>query len=275
MDDLVTRKFGEQMKVKRFFLSMLVTMFVVTAAVHADDGLDSISPIMNVPDEVAYQSDFDTARKFDKTEWQQRQGTVWEIVDGVLRGNQSPPEYQAKKADHKGREPRVKSLKTPRQFIAKFSVRFVGGEETKLVPLIEFGHHNVRLKFSKKNVALLADHESVLLAETEEVKFESGRWYHILAERNGDEFVVQFAGGSTLYARHKSLAIPVADDTDGLGIAGTRTGVVEIDNLTLWTIKEKQSPQWPAMRKGIPKMEAQEIPTKKKKIRDKKNSNSK
>ncbi len=213
------------------------------------DSRDSLRPIMNVPSEVSYQSNFNgpgktepketksAATEIDKTTWQPRQSTQWTVVQGVLQGEQSTAEFQAQREHHHGYEPRIKSLTTPREFIASFSVRFNDGDETSLVPLIEFGHHNVRLKFSKTGIALLADHEQVQLAQTQQIRLESGRWYHLLAERQADEFVVQFAGGPTLYAKHKSLAIPVADDSDGLGIAGTRRGTVEIDNVTLWSIK--------------------------------------
>ncbi len=223
-------------------------------------GLESLNPVMNVANEVAYQSDFESAKKIDKTIWQKRQGTQWEIVDGVLRGEQSTPEYQAKKADHKGFDPRIKSLKTPRDFIAKFSLRFIGGSETNLLPIIEFGHHNVRLKFSESGTVMLADHEQVQLAKSETLKLESGRWYHVLAERQGDEFVVQFADGPTFYAKHESLAIPVADDSDGLGIAGTRKGTVEIDNVTLWSIKATTKAKgWGVAVKRIRKTMAEPI----------------
>ena len=255
----------------RFFLSMVFAV-VLTSTSMAEEpgGLESLNPIMNVPDKIAYQSKFAVARKLDKQQWQKRQGTQWEIADGVLRGEQSPKEYQAKKADHKGFDPRIKSLKTPRQFIAKFSVRFIGGEETNLLPIVEFGHHNVRLKFSETGVVMLADHESVQLARSKDIQLESGRWYHILAERSGDEFVVQIAGGPTLYAKHKSLAIPVADDADGLGIAGTRRGSVEIDNVSLWSIKREHASTWRATRSRLPTHEAIVIEKNLKKDKNKK-----
>ena len=246
----------------------LILCFVIASLVGqmtiADENPVSIKPLMNVPDSIAYESTFSTDGSFNKSDWQARQGTRWTIKDGVLRGQQSTPEFQAKKKDHKGYDPRIRSLKTPRQFIAKVSFRFIGGDETRLLPIIEFGHHNVRLKFSKTGVRMLADHEGVLLAETDAVRLESERWYHLLAERNGNEFVVQFADGPTLYAQHESLAIPVAGDSDGMSIAGTRKGFVEIDNVSLWSIKSTQSPDWVKVRDGLKRMEPKRIAKKKK-----------
>ncbi|MFK8113169.1 MAG: hypothetical protein AB8B91_13255 [Rubripirellula sp.] len=235
---------------------------VATADEHRTNAL---RPIMNVPDEQVYASDFSVAGPLDKSVWQIRQGTRWKVADGVLRGQQSSAEYQAQKADHKGFDPRIKSLQTPRQFIAKFSVRFLEGEETNLLPIIEFGHHNVRLKFSETGVVMLADHEAVQLAETQEVSLNRGVWHHVLAERRGDQFIVQFADGPTLYAKHKSLAIPIADQSDGLGIAGTRKGFVEIDNVTLWSIKPEAAAGWQAARAKLPQTAAKAIEKKSKK----------
>lgn len=247
------------------FLAIWTTLFIgSTSQGEESDPLGGLRPIMNVPSEVVYQSDFDGLGKtkstgtkppvtaIDKMSWQPRQSTRWSVVDGLLRGEQSTAEFQAQRTHHHGYEPRIKSLTTPRQFIAAFSVRFTDGDETNLVPLIEFGHHNVRLKFSKTGVVLLADHEQIQLANTQQVQLKSGRWYHLLAERQADEFVVQFAGGPTLYAKHESLAIPVADDSDGLGIAGTRRGTVEIDNVTLWSIKsDTKAKEWNATVKAL------------------------
>ena len=186
-------------------LFLVSTLLISSSAISQEEnGLESLSPIMNVANEIAYQSDFEKPQAVDKTVWQKRQGTQWKIIDGVLRGEQSTPEYQAKKEDHKGYDPRIKSLKTPREFIAKFSVRFIDGAETNLLPIIEFGHHNVRLKFSESGTVMLADHEQVQLAQSDDLKLELGRWHHVLAERQGDEFVVQFADGPTFYAKHKS-----------------------------------------------------------------------
>ena len=231
--------------------------------VRAADESESISPVMNTPDRVAYEGTFGRPQKLNKADWQARQGTRWEVADGVLRGQPSSPERQATRPDHKGLEPRIASRKTPSQFIARFSLRFIGGEETKLVPLVEFGHHHVRLKFSRDGVRLLCDHKTVLLAESDAVKFESGKWYHLLAEKNGDEFVVQFADGPTLYGKHPSLTKPVTG-ADGLGIAGPRGGRVEIDNVTLWTIKPRQARTWPAVRATIPTMKPKKLPSKRK-----------
>lgn len=216
--------------------------------VAAEEPIVELRPLMAVPANVVYQSDFSKAGSLKKSEWQPRQGTRWTVADGVLRGLPSSPEYQASRKDHKGLEPRVAAPMTPSQFIARLSVRFRDGEETPIVPFVEFGHHKVRLRFSKTGLTLLADYESLKLAEDRKLKYEAGRWYHLLAEAKGDEFVVQFEKGPTLYARHASLSQPVTSGADGLGVAGPRNGVAELDNVTLWNIQEQPNPQWEKTR---------------------------
>lgn len=50
--------------------------------------------------------------------------------------------------------------------ITKFSIRFLEGEETAIVPFVEFGHRVIRVRFnSKEGVSLLADYESMKIAE--------------------------------------------------------------------------------------------------------------
>ena len=89
----------------------------------AADSPNDLQPLMAVSDQVVLQDDFSETHPLKKGVWQARQGTRWEITDGVLRGQQSSPEYQAKKKDHFGYEPRLSIPVTPPEFIAKFSFR--------------------------------------------------------------------------------------------------------------------------------------------------------
>jgi hypothetical protein len=219
--------------------------------------------LLAVPDQIVLQDDFSKAGPLDKKVWAKRQGTQWAVEDGVLRGKPSTPEFQASKKDHKGLEPRLSAPITPAQFIAKFSVRFVGGSETAIVPFVEFGHHVCRLRFTKNGAELLADGESTKVAESKDLKFEPGKWLHALAEMKGDEFVIQFDGGPTLYAKHACFAKPVPSGGNGLGLAGPKDGTVELDNVTLWSIKPDAQPTWAAKRDALPKFAPVTLSTKK------------
>jgi hypothetical protein len=229
---------------------MKILLLLLTAsALHAAD----LMPILAQPDAVVFQDDFSKPTPLNKQHWAARQGTQWAVEDGVLRGRPSTPEFQAKKKDHFGYEPRISAPITPPQFIAKLSVRFTGGSETAIVPFVEFGHHVCRLHFTKGGVIMLADHESTQVAESKELKYEPGKWYHLIAELKGDEIVVQFEGGPTLYAKHACLTASAPSGADGIGIAGPKDGTAEIDNVTLWSIKPEAQPAWAKKRETLPK----------------------
>lgn len=212
----------------------------------------SLKPLLAQPDVIAFESAFSKPAPLEKGVWQQRQHTQWEIKNGVLLGIPSTGEYQKSRNDHQGFEPRISVPVTPAECIAQFSVRFSDGVETPTAPFVEFGHHVARVKFSETGVFLIADGESVKVAEASNFKYIPGKWYHILAELKGDEFVMQFADGPTLYAKHPSFAKPVNGGGNGLGITGPQGGIVEIDNLTLWSIKPIERSTWANTRAGFP-----------------------
>lgn len=228
--------------------ALLAFALIVTTAPAAE-----LKPLLAQPDQVVLQDDFSQAGPFNKAHWGARQGTQWAVADGVLRGKPSTAEYQAKRKDHKGYEPRISAPVTPSQFIAQFSVCFDGGSETAIVPFIEFGHHVCRVRLSKEGTVIVADGESTQVAEAKDFKYEPGKWYHALAEMKGEEFVIQFADGPTLYAKHACFAAANPSGGNGLGIAGPKDGSVEIDNVTLWSIKPEAQPTWPAKRDALPK----------------------
>jgi hypothetical protein len=240
------------MQVSKLSLASTILFFVCHA--HAESP-HSLKPLLAVPDQVVLENDFSDASQLRKDHWRPNMGTRWAVVDGVLRGMPSTAEYQASKPDHQGFEPRILVPVTPTQCIARFSVRFSEGAETAIVPFIEIGHHVARVKFTNDSVFLLADHDSLKVAETRELKYEPGRWYHVLAELKGDEFVIQFADGPTLYAKDPSYALPPPSGAPGLGIAGPKGGVAEIDNVTIWSIKPTEQSDWAARQKGFAKFE--------------------
>jgi hypothetical protein len=234
-----------------FMKNILLTLTFTASLASAAD----LQPLLAQPDQVVLQDDFSKAGPINKAQWGARQGTQWVVEDGVLRGKPSTPDYQAKRKDHFGYEPRISSPITPPQFIAKFSVRFVGGSETAIVPFIEFGHHVCRLRLTKDGAEMLADHESVKVAESKALKFEPGKWYHALAEMKGEEIVLQFTDGPTLYAKHVCFTKSSESGGNGLGIAGPKGGTAEIDNVTFWSIKADEQPTWAAKRGALSKIE--------------------
>ena len=230
-------------------LSLLCSL-VTSVAVGGD-----LKPLLVVPDKAVVENDFSKSMSLKKSAWSQRQHTRWEIRadQGVLFGQPSSADFQASVKHHKGYEPRISVPLTPAEFAASFSIRFNGGEETAVCPFVEFGHHVCRLKFSSENgLQLLAEGETLIVAEAKSYKPEPGKWIHVLAEMKGEEFVVQFENGPTLYAKHASFAKPVSSGGNGFGVAGTKGGTVEIDRLTLWSIKPETNSSWKRSRVRFP-----------------------
>ena len=99
---------------------------------------------------------------------------------------------------------------------------------------------------------LLADNESLLLATAPGFKIEDGRWYRALAEIKGEEIVIQFADGPTIYGKHASLD----NEKSGFGVCGNKGGTVELDNVTVWSVKAENQPTWQMQRAKLPQAKA-------------------
>lgn len=226
-------------------------MIAFCMVAHLGAAPPNLKPLMAVPDKIVLEEDFSKAKPLVKGVWQARQGTRWAIEEGVLRGRPSTPEYQASRKDHKGTEARISLPACPQEYIIRFSARFLEGEPTTVVPFVEFGHHCVRIAWAGGGARMLADSESVLVNETPKFKVEPGKWMHGLAEMKGDELVVQFADGPTLYAKHPRFAA----EKDGFGLAGTKGGTVELDDVTVWSVKPDEQSGWRLTRGGLPKFD--------------------
>jgi hypothetical protein len=260
------------MKLATAIFTSLVVLLPHTSQAESPTDL---KPLMVVPDKVVLQEDFSEAKPLKKGVWQSRQGTRWAIEDGLLRGKESSAEFQAARKDHFGYEPRLSIPVTPANFAASFSFRFVDGKETAIVPFIEFGHHVCRIRFGQNGTILIADHETMKLAEAKEFVWESGKWYHALAEMKGDQFVMQIADGPTLYAQRKSFAEAPTSGGNGFGIAGPRKGIVEIDNLAISSIKDTEQPNWKERAAKFPKFDPVQIKEPKSKKPQSKKPNTK
>lgn len=246
--------------------TFVLTVLGIDGVAGAKSPVD-LKPILAVPDQVVLEDDFSRPNPLKKGDWQKRQGTRWAVDKGVLRGQQSSAEFQASKKDHFGYEPRLSIPATPPEFVAAFSFRFMDGSETAIVPFIEFGHHVCRVRFSKEGTILLSEGETMKVAESKDFVWESGKWYHAMAEMKGGRFVMQIADGPTLYAQRDSFAKAPTSGGNGFGIAGPKKGFVELDDLTIWTVKSKDQPGWSKRVSEFPAFEPVQVkePKKKKK----------
>jgi hypothetical protein len=235
------------MKPLSIFTFAGISAVITAGAALAASDFPGLKPLLAVPDQVVLREDFSAPKPLAKGTYAARQGTRWTIADGVLRGIESSPEFQAKKKDHFGYEPRVSIPACPQEFIIQFDVRFIGGQPTAIVPFVEFGHHIARVAWAGKGAKLVVDNESLQLDAAADFKIEAGKWYRALGEIKGDEFVIQFANGPTLHGKHPSIA----GKKDGFGVAGTKGGTVELDNITVWSVKQEVNPSWAKTRAGL------------------------
>lgn len=234
--------------VSRLLLIAVATLVGCTARAQAPN------PVLAIPNQIVLQENFDPPRPLSKQTWLQRQGTRWTMENGVLRGKQSSPEYQAARQHHLGHEPRLSVPATPKDFIASFKIRFIDGHETAITPFIEFDHHVCRVRFSQAGTLLLADHEVWKVSEASDFIWKSNQWYSITAERSGTEFVMQINNGPTLYADHPAFGQAASSGGNGLGVAGPSKGEIEIDDLTIWSIQKKLRADWPEVRANLPSL---------------------
>ena len=208
--------------------------------------------LMTQTDAIVLEAPVDSSAKLDKAVWNARQGTRWEVRDGLVYGQPSTPEYQAGKRDHKGLEPRLAMPTLPQDFAAEFYIRFKSGSFTKLAPFIEYGHHKARYSFGKDALTLDADSGKAKLGSTEAVKFNGDHWYHIIAEQRGDEVLIQ-VDGTRLFGTHPTLKEKTPKGAAGLGFCGTRGGTIEIKGLKAWSVKPEVASGWAAVRAELAK----------------------
>ncbi len=215
-----------------------------------------LKPMMVVPKDVVLKNDFSKEEDWDKTKIRPVQETQWKVADGLLHGTESTKEYQAQKPDHNGASPMLDIPVTPYHYLATFSVRFIGGKENKNNPQIQFGHHIGTMRLLPGGSEILADHEAVKVAAAPDFKLVDNQWYHVMVEVKGDEILVQFANGPVFYAKHPSLAEVPKSGKKYLGFVGNpEGGVIQIDELNMWTVEETEKKEWAETRAKLPVFE--------------------
>lgn len=235
---------------------LAASLILLGTVCHAAD----LAPKWLVPDQVLYTDDFSKPRpvainRQNPTEpWMINQGTRWEMVDGVLRGRASSAEFQAKHETHKGLHPRVVLQTTPEKYVLRLSMRlidgipFEAGKRRSIAPFIEIGHHVCRVTWDVNGATLLADGDTTQLANDKDFKLIPGKWETVLIERRDDEVLVQFADGPVFHGKHASYVT----DPHAVMLGGLEAGTMEIDNVTLWSVKDGTQPEWTTFAAKLP-----------------------
>ena len=254
---------------KLFLATLIVLAITVTMTPRAM--ADTPDTWMVIPDKQVVLLDSNKPGPVDAQIAKPLWGAPWVHVDGMLRGSPSSLEEQAKKKSHNGANPRLVFATTPAEYCAQFSIRFLGGEkaEENELPLIDLGHHVSALNLGgEQGVRLTINRHSLLVAQDESFKLENGKTYHFQIEVKGPETLIRIKDGPTLYASNEFL--------DGkkrtIGLAGAMQGTIEIDNVSIWTVKDEMQDGWAVRRDAMPAFEPvqlKEAPSKKKKAKKK------
>jgi hypothetical protein len=216
-------------------------------------GRNNLEPVLAKPGKVHLEMDFDrdfTVEKGHKY-FVRGQGTTWVAKDGMLVGTESSPEYQAKKKTqgkgHLGTAPRLQLANSPKDVIIRYSFKIVGGKFTKLLPIIEAGHHLRRVYFGPEGSKILVEHEKTTIAESDFV-LQLDTWYHVMVEIKDDEFLLRIQDGPTLYGKHKGVGAEFANYN--IGITATNKGTMYIDNMSIRKAGAVK-PEWQAIRRAL------------------------
>ena len=221
-----------------------------------------LKPQLLIPDKVLFADDFSQPRELKAVAaksplvgaWNPNQGTRWKVADGVLKGEASTAEFQASHETHKGVHPRIVLTKTPADYVLKFSMRlidgkpFVAGLRKSVPPFIEIGHHIARITWGENGAMLLADGDSLQLDVAKDFKLEPGKWVTVMVERRADEVFVQFQDGPSFYGKHPTYK----SELHAVMLGGLEAGHMEVDDVTVWSIKEGDQPTWAATLKARP-----------------------
>jgi hypothetical protein len=186
--------------------------------------------------------------------WNPNQGTQWKVTAGVLRGEASTAAFQAAHETHKGVHPRIVLTKTPADYVLRCSFRLLDGipydpmKRRSVAPFLEIGHHVARLTWNEQGATLLADHDTLVVDAAKDFRLVPGRWYTVLVERRADEVLVQFQDGPSFYAQHPTYR----SDLHAVMFGGLEAGHMEIDDVTVWSVKPGEQPDWAAWRAAHP-----------------------
>tara|TARA_R110002096_G_scaffold74283_18_gene176131 strand:+ start:650 stop:1465 length:816 start_codon:yes stop_codon:yes gene_type:complete len=242
LDPKSTRINNFKQAMKNSHLTLTAIVLAIGLSAFSDIGWSEDSndlvPILAETGDVFLDDDFDKDFVVKKGHpiFRLGQGTTWKSEGGLLVGTQSSPEYQAMKKEqgngHLGTAPRLQFDGSPKDVIIKYSFKIAGGEFTKLLPIIEAGHHLRRIYFGPEGTKILVDHETKAIAESDFV-LKLDKWYHVMVEIKGDEFLLRLQDGPTIYGEDKGVGAEFANYN--IGITATNLGTIQIDNMTIWT----------------------------------------
>jgi len=197
----------------------------------------SFKPLTLKRGKLLYSEDF-SAKKID-ARWTQHKGQ-WKIVDGALQGTEL-------EADEHAASIRT-DIQLPDQFILQFDFKFEGG---RIIHLSFNGKgHICRATISPTGFVLKGEkvkkdsNDKAAIVGQIQQNFEKGKWYTMLVEINGAEFVARVSDDQVAFGQHEKVARPKTNF--GFPMAGVSSS---IDNLKIW--QGEPNNQWAKTKAGL------------------------
>jgi len=215
-------------------LTVLLALLCISAIACAAD----LKPIMTTRGKALLTESFEAATLPES--WESLKGT-WTVAEGALQG--------AEKASDKHAAVIGTSLELPRTFQVRFDFKFDGA---KTVHLSFNGKgHICRVAITPSGFVLKGEKvkkdpadKSVDVGNVQQ-KFESGKWYTMLVEIDGPEFVAFVNPKQIAFGSHEKITRP--KNVVRFPLSGS---TASIDNLKIWTAKS--NPTWAKTKAALP-----------------------
>jgi hypothetical protein len=184
---------------------------------------------------LVYEDRFDGA--LDPTRWEIRQGTTWEIRDGVLTGTPAPKEFQEKmiaKGDraHAGFKPVIFLKQVPEHFVCAMRLRHDAEKFHPRFPLLDLGHHIHTVTFGGDRTTLTI-RKDVETRVTEAPRFTLNEWHDVVLELTKGRLILSIDG---VKHRFESPHIDMAGHSQ-IDFKGIDFGTWRIDDVRVWAGK--------------------------------------
>lgn len=179
-----------------------------------------------------YEDTFDGALNADF--WEVRQNTTWAVRDGVLAGEPSSKEFQARKAasddpSHAGLKPVIWLKRVPEQFVCALRIRYDAPAYQRGFPLLDLGHHVHTLSFGEK-ATTLAVRKEVETLSIERPLFSLNQWHEVVIELKKGTLLLRIDGVPHVFTSPR-IDMSGQAQIDFKGVDG---GTCRIDRIRLW-----------------------------------------
>ena len=216
------------MKRLSLIFSLLFSLALSASLLWADDYQSELFDSTKL----VYEDDFSSG-KINLDHWQVRQGSTWEIKDGILTGGPSPKEYQDKKIAagdkaHAGFKPVMWLEKVPENLVVQFRLRYDAKDYDKKFPLIDVGHHVNTISFAADSTTLTLKKNQKTI-KLDEAILPLNQWVDVVIELKKGALLLKIDDKKHLFED------PLIDmvDQQQIDFKGVDFGGIRIDKVTI------------------------------------------